>query len=193
MDAALKNQNKTPFHSTDFSSLHYKKQLRMGIRFFLNNDTVFYIRNIVKDDVKKISLIEQKIFRDPWTEQIFRSYLDDNFYFWALAGIFNQEIAAYLFCRVILDEVHLDNLAVENSNRRCGVGNIMVWILLKIASVQEIRYVHLEVRKSNIAAISLYEKYGFKKVGICSQYYADNDEDALLMTKELSKNRSLYI
>lgn len=193
MDEALNNPNKTPFHSTDFNEHHYKNQLRTGIRFFLNDDTVFYVRNIIKNDVKKISLIEEAIFSDPWNEPIFKAYLEDNFYFLALAGMCNGEIAAYSFCRIILDELHLDNIAVENSYRRRGLGNIMIWILLKIASVHEIKYMHLEVRKSNIAAISLYEKYGFKKVGIRPHYYSDNNEDALLMTKELSTNRSFHI
>lgn len=165
----------------------------MGIRFYMNDDAVFHVRNIVKDDIKKISDIEQAIFSDPWTEPIFKAYLEDNFYFLALAGVFKGELVAYSFCRLILDELHLDNIAVENQFRRRGLGNIMVWILLKIASLQEIKYVHLEVRKSNRAAISLYEKYGFKKVGIRPQYYADNNEDALLMTKQLSKKRSFYI
>ena len=65
--------------------------------------------------------------------------------------------------------------------RRCGAGSRIIDKLLEICRSEGIKSLTLEVRKSNIPAQRLYEKYGFKAEGIRKGYYSDNGEDALIM------------
>ncbi|MBD3287422.1 ribosomal-protein-alanine N-acetyltransferase [candidate division KSB1 bacterium] len=185
MDASLNERNEIPFIWTDFRVQDYKRQLEQGIRFRLKDDKDFCVRNIGKNDIDTISRIEKSVFSDPWTEMIIKTYLEDDYYFLAFLGQISNEVVSYSFCRMILDELHIDNLAVRKEYRRLGLGTIMVWMLLKVAKIRDVNRAYLEVRISNGSAISLYEKFGFRKVGVRPRYYADNNEDAFLMTKEL--------
>ena len=87
------------------------------------------------------------------------------------------------------DEVHLLDLAVDESARRRGVGRELVEALLGYARETEARLVLLEVRRSNAAAIGLYRSTGFTENGVRRAYYSDNGEDALEMSIELSETR----
>ncbi len=84
---------------------------------------------------------------------------------------------------LIIDECHITNIAVHPYYRRLGIGNILMNEIIEICKKYNITGITLEVRESNTAAKSLYYKYGFKDSGIRKGYYADNNENALLMWK----------
>ena len=81
-----------------------------------------------------------------------------------------------------MGEVYITNVAVFPEFRRNGVGKALVECLVKQMKTEHADFVTLEVRKSNINAISLYEKCGFKKVGERKNFYEKPIEDAILMT-----------
>lgn len=81
----------------------------------------------------------------------------------------------------IEDEAHIILLAVDPDYRRQGLGQIVLWGLLAIATRRQLAHATLEVRASNEAAISLYEKFGFQRVGRRTGYYAETGEDALIL------------
>lgn len=83
---------------------------------------------------------------------------------------------------VMADEAHITNIAVRESYRRQGIGELLLISAIGLAAKLNTRIVTLEVRISNIAAQSLYTKYGFNPVGVRRGYYLDNKEDALLMS-----------
>ena len=84
----------------------------------------------------------------------------------------------------MVDEAHITTFAVHPRWRRQRIGERLLLALLDLARDRHAREATLEVRLSNLAARRLYEKYGFRPVGIRPRYYSDNGEDALIMTTE---------
>lgn len=81
----------------------------------------------------------------------------------------------------ILEEAHIIMLAIHPSFQRQGLGQALLWALLKSACDRQLERSTLEVRDSNLAAVSLYKKFGFKEAGRRKRYYEDTGEDALVM------------
>lgn len=81
----------------------------------------------------------------------------------------------------ILEEAHITILGIDPEYRNCGLGQAMLVGLMTSALGRKLERATLEVRVSNVAAISLYEKYGFKKAGCRKGYYQDNGEDGLIL------------
>ena len=84
----------------------------------------------------------------------------------------------------MVDEAHITTFAVHPAWRRQRIGERLLLAFLDLARDRHAREATLEVRLSNIAARRLYEKYGFRPVGLRPRYYSDNGEDALIMTTE---------
>ena len=92
------------------------------------------------------------------------------------------EIAGYVGAHNVLGEVYITNVAVFEKFRRKGVAKKLIDALLESAKAENGNFVTLEVRKSNIPAVSLYEKCGFEKVGERKNFYEKPRENAVLMT-----------
>lgn len=84
----------------------------------------------------------------------------------------------------IYDEAHVISIAVRQTHRRRGLGELLMLAVIHMAYQLQARVVTLEVRVSNRIAQELYVKYGFRSAGVRHRYYTDNDEDALIMTTE---------
>jgi ribosomal-protein-alanine N-acetyltransferase len=82
------------------------------------------------------------------------------------------------------DEAHIVTIAVLPAERRNGYGRVLVHALVRVAAFYAMSDATLEVRRSNEAARALYRRYGFWEVGERKRYYADNGEDAVIMTTE---------
>jgi len=138
------------------------------------------------DDLPEVHRIERASFSVPWPDEAYRSELVAN------------RLASYLVVRVdggagviayggiwlMVDEAHITTFAVDPVWRRQGVGETLLLALLDLALARHAREATLEVRLSNLPARRLYEKYGFRPVGLRPRYYSDNGEDALIMTTE---------
>jgi len=85
---------------------------------------------------------------------------------------------------IMVDEAHITTLAIRNAYRRQGIGERLLIQIIEMAAQLKANVVTLEVRVSNKQAQALYEKYGFRKVGVRRAYYTDNGEDAVLMTTD---------
>jgi ribosomal-protein-alanine N-acetyltransferase len=83
---------------------------------------------------------------------------------------------------LVVDEAHIVTIAVRDEYRRRGIGEMLLIASIELALMNERSAVTLECRVSNDAAIALYEKYGFQRLGIRPRYYSDNREDAVIMT-----------
>lgn len=81
----------------------------------------------------------------------------------------------------ILEEAHITILAIHPRFQGQGLGQALLWALLKKAHYRQLERATLEVRESNLAAVSLYKKFGFKEAGRRKRYYEDTGEDALIM------------
>ncbi|HEY5638950.1 MAG TPA: ribosomal protein S18-alanine N-acetyltransferase [Dehalococcoidia bacterium] len=91
-------------------------------------------------------------------------------------------ITGFIGVWMLPDESHIVTIAVRDSHRRQGIGEMLLITALDLAREKTQPLVTLEVRVSNDAAIRLYEKYGFDQVGLRPRYYSDNHEDAYILT-----------
>ena len=95
-----------------------------------------------------------------------------------------QYIIGFAGFWTMADEAHIISLAVRKALYRCGRGELLLIATIDLATQLKTHIITLEVRASNSAAISLYQKYGFTQVGLRRGYYIDNKEDAILMSTE---------
>jgi ribosomal-protein-alanine N-acetyltransferase len=91
-------------------------------------------------------------------------------------------IVGYVGVWLMVDEAHIVAIAVRESYRGRGLGELLLSEAIDMALANHQENVTLEVRKSNVIAQNLYEKYRFLKVGVRKRYYSDNHEDAIIMT-----------
>ncbi|MSQ13237.1 MAG: ribosomal-protein-alanine N-acetyltransferase [Dehalococcoidia bacterium] len=96
----------------------------------------------------------------------------------------SQQIVGYVGTWFMTDEAHIVAVAVLESWRRSGIGELLLIGALELALARGSRVATLEVRISNAGAQTLYRKYGFNTVGSRKRYYADNGEDAFIMTTD---------
>ncbi len=143
------------------------------------------IRSIKREDIDAILRIERASFPAPWSKQMFLNELSDPTFSFFLVAEEDGEVTGYAGFWLIIDEVHIGNLAIREDRRRRGTGRALLDALLRAAREQNARTATLEVRSSNNPAIALYHSFGFTRVGLRRGYYQDNREDAVLMTAQL--------
>jgi [ribosomal protein S18]-alanine N-acetyltransferase len=96
-----------------------------------------------------------------------------------------EYISGFLGLWIMVDEAHIINLAVRETWRGKGLGELLLISGIDTAICFKAATATLEVRKSNKLAQALYTKYGFIEAGFRKAYYTDNKEDALIMTTDL--------
>ncbi|MEL7566080.1 MAG: ribosomal protein S18-alanine N-acetyltransferase [Dehalobacterium sp.] len=129
--------------------------------------------------------IEQVSFPTPWSKQAFLSELQQNSLAYYCVGMLNEKIIGYGGMWIIIDEAHITNVAVHPDYRGKKVGEALMLHLIAQALIKGALRMTLEVRPSNIAAQSLYQRMGFEAVGRRRGYYTDTKEDAIIMWKTL--------
>ncbi len=98
-----------------------------------------------------------------------------------LKCVLDNVIVGYIMARQVFDEVDIINVAIKKDCRAMGLGSKMMEKILSLSD--NISIYSLEVRESNIPAIGLYEKFGFKRIGIRKNYYQSPKEDGLIMVR----------
>src|SRR5258705_1172451 len=136
------------------------------------------------EDLAEVQRIEQASFSTPWPENAYRSELMTNRLASYLVARIGGRIVAYGGMWLMVDEAHITTFAVHPAWRRQRIGERLLLAFLDVAAARQAREATLEVRLSNISARRLYEKYGFRPVGLRPRYYSDDGEDALIMTTE---------
>jgi [ribosomal protein S18]-alanine N-acetyltransferase len=144
------------------------------------------IRLCAAADLLAILAIEQSSFTAPWTQAAFLQELC-NANSRVLVAEQNGEVTGYLCCWRVVDELHILKVAVLSEYRRHGVGRILLEHALAQARQSGACQAHLEVRQSNLAALTLYKNLGFHVVGERRGYY-ENKEDALVLICDLTIN-----
>ncbi|MEZ0239958.1 MAG: ribosomal protein S18-alanine N-acetyltransferase [Chloroflexota bacterium] len=135
-------------------------------------------------DLVAVHRIEHASFSSPWPDDAYRSELQTNRLASYLVVRAADEIVAFGGIWLMVDEAHITTFAVDPAWRRQGIGERLLLALLDVALARRAREATLEVRLSNVGARRLYEKYGFRPVGLRPNYYTDDGEDALIMTTE---------
>jgi ribosomal-protein-alanine N-acetyltransferase len=91
-------------------------------------------------------------------------------------------VVGYVGVWLMVDEAHIVAIAVRGDYRRRGLGELLLAQAIELALNNHQEVVTLEVRRSNLGAQALYEKYRFLHVGLRKRYYSDNGEDAVVMS-----------
>lgn len=147
------------------------------------------IRLMSDGDLSEVITIERCSQSPPWSADSFlREMRNTSGY--AFVAQNDNRILGYLVFWMICDEVHLLNLAVHPDFRLRGVGEKLVAFLIDFSRRQRVRWIILDVRKSNRAATALYDNYGFQETRVRKAYYPDNHEDAIVMELELDRENS---
>ncbi len=145
------------------------------------------------EDIPAVHEIERASFTAPWPSYAFRQELEGNRLARYLVARDGDRIVGYAGLWQMVDEAHITTFAVAPAYRRQGVGQHMLLELLRIAETVGAAVATLEVRVSNMPARRLYEKYGFRPVGVRPRYYTDNNEDALIMTTAELRSRDMRV
>jgi ribosomal-protein-alanine N-acetyltransferase len=135
-------------------------------------------------DLPAVHRIERASFTSPWPDDAYRSELQTNRLATYIVARLDGQIVAFGGIWLMVDEAHITTFAVDPRWRRRGIGSRLLLALLDVAHARHAREATLEVRLSNMAARRLYEKHGFRPVGLRPNYYSDDGEDALIMTTD---------
>ena len=139
------------------------------------------LRAWTKEDIDQIAALESVCFSDPWTkEMLLKSFVSPIFYSVLIEE--QGEIWGYACETVMFEDAEIAIVAVAPKHRKKGLGKLLMERLENIAISRGAEQTFLEVRKSNAAALALYEEFGFEKIRTRERYYADG-EDAFVMRK----------
>jgi ribosomal-protein-alanine N-acetyltransferase len=148
------------------------------------------IRDMHSVDLSQVLRIERNAQVMPWSRLSFEESLSEKYRCRVVAlrqAVEGQiKLAAFHVVCPIVDELHILNLAVAPDMQGHGLGHVLMDDILTIADEQQMRKIFLEVRASNLAAYSLYQKWQFKQISIRKNYYrtqAIEREDALVMVR----------
>lgn len=132
--------------------------------------------------VPELVRIENEASPAPWSPRLFEEEFRCG-HSVVLGAHREERLVGFLIYHEVADEHHILNIAVETASRRQGVAAALLRYLIESPAALPIEMVTLEVRASNVAAQALYRQFGFEEVGCRRGYYADNQEDAVLMTR----------
>jgi len=136
-------------------------------------------------DLEAVLRIEQASFVNPWTREMYLAELDNRGIFYCyVARNESKQIVGYCSFWRVLDELHINNLAVAPEYRGAGVGTALLTEVVRQGAELGAHRATLEVRLSNQAARRLYERLGFTVAGVRQAYYTNPVEDALVLWRE---------
>lgn len=147
------------------------------------------IRAMRNKDIDRVYAIEMASHKAPWSRDILRDCVLVGYDCRVLERFDEplvREVVGYMICRRSEQICHILNLCVDSAYQRQGYGRFLLKNLLDSLSPQEVTTLVLEVRPSNVAAIALYESFGFQQEAIKKEYYKDSNghiEDALVFRK----------
>jgi ribosomal-protein-alanine N-acetyltransferase len=145
----------------------------------MNEHASVEIRPLNYGDLPAVAAIERRAFPTPWSIAMFVLEMSKSTGV-CLAALRDGVLAGYTVCSRYDTVWHVMNIAVDPNLRRQGIASTLLAELYERAGDASAQFT-LEVRRSNQAAIELYQRDGFRIAGLRRRYYQDNGEDALIM------------
>ena len=142
------------------------------------------LRRLELHDLSAIETIERASYPTPWSRSMFAGELAKPSSISLGAFAPDGKLVGYLIISRYVDAWHVMNVAVAPAWRRRGIASLLLEHLFRATASDDRRGYTLEVRVSNVGAIRLYERLGFRGRGIRRAYYTDNREDALIMWRD---------
>ena len=133
-----------------------------------------------KNDIAQIANIEKLCFSTPWSENAISESMSAGTHFYVIQK--NDIVAGYMGLSKISGEGYVTNIAILPEYRRQGLGRLLLQHVIE-DSKSDLEFISLEVRESNLPAISLYTSFGFEKAGLRKRFYTNPLENAIIMTK----------
>ena len=144
------------------------------------------IRPYRAGDEIAIAALEKECFSKPWSKEAIINSAAEGVKFFVCEE--NDSIVGYAGLQTVLDEGYITNIAVTAPFRRKGIGKLLLDAIDEVAEELSLSFVSLEVRQSNIPAISLYTLYGYESQGVRKKFYTSPNEDAVIMKKVMRNN-----
>jgi ribosomal-protein-alanine N-acetyltransferase len=143
------------------------------------------IRMMEEGDLAWVVELERELQRFPWGETHFRDSLRDGHYAWVVEV--EGRPVAFAVVMLVIDEAHLLDIGVARDFQRQGVARRLLDYIYAWVNELGAAWILLEVRPSNEAALNVYERQGFSRIGRRKDYYpaAQGREDAIVMTRHL--------
>ena len=148
------------------------------------------IGGYAEGDLDEILEIERDSYPTPWSPGLFRGEMGNprsRMLVGKAADAQGTMVAGYIVFWRVADEIHLHNIAVRRELRKGGIASRLLSKAISDSRPEGARWVTLEVRRSNLPAQKLYEKFGFSVTGVRRAYYSDTGEDALIMSADLER------
>lgn len=139
------------------------------------------ISTMILDDLEQMKDTLYSDFDNFWSYNVLKQELENKNTTYVIAKE-NNQIVGFAGISVCFDEATLNNIVVKKSCRGRGIGGELLETLIELCADLKMKSLTLEVNVSNTPAINLYEKFGFKNLGIRKKYY-NNSQDAIIMTK----------
>ncbi len=138
------------------------------------------IRRSLPKDSAEISIAEEEIFSDPWSEGDITSLIstEGSMCYTALS---DGKLIGYLIGRQISPEGEIYRLATLPEYRRRGIAYRLLDYAVKTERGRGLESLFLEVREKNLPARNLYKSYGFREIGVRKNYYKKPDDNAIIM------------
>ncbi len=144
------------------------------------------VESMRPSDLDAVMEIERVSFRSPWSRQVF---LEEQGRDWARIDVLRDSSTGRVFAFanywLVCDEIHILNLATHPRHRRCGHASRLIAHIVDYARREVCRTVTLEARRSNSAALRVYRRFAFRAIGVRPNYYAEDQEDAIVMALDL--------
>ena len=140
------------------------------------------VSRLTQEDLPAVWTIEQTLV-GPWTEGQLREELTIGHGWQFVARDHVGAVCGYLFGSTVLDEAEIHKIAVAESCRRQGVATLMLNATCRHLTCQQVTSCFLELRASNLPALSLYQKNGFELIGLRKCYYTLPTEDAMILKR----------
>ena len=144
------------------------------------------VRRMKEGDGEAVAALEARLFSDAWSLSAVKSGLAAPAQTFFVVQTDAGKIIGYAAIMTVMDEGELLRIGTDPDFQRQGAASLLMDQVMKTAEEKGLSFMLLEVRQSNVPAVSLYEKYGFGREGVRRNYYQDPVEDALIMRREFS-------
>lgn len=148
------------------------------------NEKTVILKKITHQDLPEIQKMERAVYPNPWSEKSMASSIQhSSCHGVKMCSADGAQVLGYAFLLISCDDAELLNLTIKPEHQAQGLGEKLLRQLLSMGKEAGVKRVFLEVRKSNIVAIKLYQKLGFQSISDRKNYYHHNGvyEDAAIM------------
>ena len=147
------------------------------------------IRKAAEEDIGAIYEIEASCSSSPWSRGQFAEELYEDFAHLLVAEE-DGEITGFADLHIVSDDAHINEIGVREDRRRRGTASLLMEEMLRLCAEKGCAQVSLEVRMSNVPAISLNGRYGFTAAGVRKRFYTRPEEDGITMTRTMAETET---